>query len=139
MKLLKISIFVLLGTMINVGCSNEEDNTGPTITINKPSENTVFKYGNSVYINLTLEDEAGVAVYKYTLEPVNDEGIKFEHSKEFTLNSFVTSFTINHSIDVPYQYEDDVLFDDDTYRLKIIAEDFNNNVTSKEVLLTIEN
>lgn len=139
MKSLKIGALLAFGILFTVGCSKDEDTSGPSIQINFPKENAVYNYGDNLYLNVTFSDESGIAVYKYTLEPVHTTGTKFEHTKTITVTDYLTTYTTNNTIELPNQYADEVYFDNDTYRLKIIAEDFNNNISSKEIIVTIEN
>src|SRR5690606_16023870 len=139
MKSLKLAALFLFGLSIFTGCSSEEDNAGPSINILFPKENDVFKYGQTFPLNLSFADDSGIAIYKYTIEPESSEGNKFEQVKEYTLNNFLTSYTISHSVSLPPQYSDGVPFDDDTYKITIIAKDYYDQVSTKELRVRIEN
>lgn len=139
MNFYKTAALLFVTATFTLSCSKEEDTSGPDIDVKYPEQNAVYKYGDDLIMNLTFSDDSGLISYKYVLEPVDQQGVKFTNTKEYFLTQFVTYYSINHKIVVPIQYSDAVKFDNGQYRLKISAVDFNNNVSSKEVLLTIEN
>lgn len=139
MKFIKHILVVALTVFSITGCESDKDESGPEIIINIPQQGREYVYGDDVNINFTMNDDNGIAVYKYVLSPVETAGVKYTKEESVTLTNYVTSLTTNEIIELPFQYDTNTLYTDGAYELKILAEDFENNVSTKTIQLFIKN
>ena len=85
-KKLLFAVLFVTTPLFFFSCGDDEestDTTGPTLTLNKPTDDEVFHIGETIDIDFNLEDESGINNYKVDIHWGEDH----EHKSAAIANS----------------------------------------------------
>ncbi len=133
MKFFKqISLLFLLTTAFAfVGCNDEDpDTVGPTIEITNIPDNKEYYFGNELKMDIHFNDLNGVVEYQIEIYREEFTTNSFEFIKLVKIAAFSTDFTVYQGVVIPREIENNNLYDEGSYIIKIISVDYKGNIST---------
>lgn len=135
------SIILSFGLLL-MSCSSDDDQAldsqAPTVTINTPAEEQAFERGETITLDIDLEDDLALAAYRLNIHQASDGHTHniatmseaWEFGKNVTLENTPQTFKVEDEIAIPEDIEEG------DYHFGIIVLDNSGNQT--EAYLDIE-
>lgn len=144
-KILFASLLLLSSiSFFSCGDDNDNDTTGPAITLNKPTDESSFSRGDVIALEFDLEDESGINQYKVDIHWGGDhthKGTKAE-SEEHIQWSYQQVYSDKKGEKKAHIHINTELIPENAegghYHLGIIATDLAGNESKKYIEIEIE-